>query len=74
MDWRSAELLCIWVYIVTVMSEALQAFVTVLTVKPHILKDCSGSVDTVQNRRFGDNFGLVTRSPNDFLNASAVAC
>ena len=74
MEWRFAKLLCIWVNIVTVMSQALQAFVTVLTVKPHILEDCPGSVDAVQNGRFRNDFGFVTRSPDDFLNASTVAC
>ena len=70
---RSAELLCIWVNIVSVMSKALQALVTVLTVKPAVHKDRPCRIDGVQNWRFGDDLGLVTRSPHDFLNASAVA-
>ena len=74
MEWRFAKLLCVWVNIVTVVSQALQAFVTVVTVKPAVNKDCSSRIDGVQNGRFGNNFGLVTRSPDDFLNASAIAC
>ena len=73
MEWRFAKLLCLWVNIVTVMPQTLQAFVTVLTVKPAVHKDCSCRIDGVQNRRFRDNLGFVARSPNNFLNASAVA-
>ena len=72
MQWRSTELLCLWVNIVSVMTQTLQALVTVLTVKPAIHKDCSGSVDGVQNRRFGNNLGLVASGSHDFLNASAI--
>ena len=74
MERRSAKLLRVWVNIVPVMSEALQALVTVFTVKPAVHKDCSSRIDGVQNGRFRNDFGFVTRSPDDFLNASAVAC
>ena len=73
MEWRSAELLCVWVNIVTVMPQTLQALMTVVTVKPTVHKDCSSRIDRVKNRRFGDDLGFVARSPDDFLNASAVA-
>jgi hypothetical protein len=44
----------------------------VVTVKPAIPEDCPSSVDGIQNWGLGDDFGLISRCPYDFLNASPI--
>ena len=72
-NWRFAELFGFWVYIVTIVPQALQPVMAVISVKPAVSEYCSGCVNAVHDWRSGAYLCLIARSPDNFLNASAVA-
>jgi hypothetical protein len=43
--WRSAELLGVGVNVISVMTQTLQPFVAIISVKPTVSEDSSSSVD-----------------------------
>ena len=64
----SAELLGVWIYLVLVMSEALEAIIAIISVKLAVSEYSSRCINRVCDRSFRDDFGFESCRLDDFLN------